>query len=215
MSLPSGPIATGSTVLWFLSSPTGQQVKRAAAGAEGFVLDHFSRAAVDDHLRNVADKLMIAFAERPPDSIFSDSLEVYGADWTPNLPEEFLKRRGYDLVARLPDLVSENPGQNALDVRHDWGQTLTELIDENYLKEIDVWAEAHHTRFRSQTYGDPAVTLSSNALVALPEGEGPQWRQFSYTRWATSASHLYGRPSPRPKRGHGCTRPRSAPPLWT
>ena len=194
MSLPSGPIATGSTVLWFLSSPTGQQVKRAAAGAEGFVLDHFSRAAVDDHLRNVADKLMIAFADRPPDSIFSDSLEVYGADWTPNLPEEFLKRRGYDLVARLPDLVSENPGQNALDVRHDWGQTLTELIDENYLKEIDVWAEAHHTRFRSQTYGDPAVTLSSNALVALPEGEGPQWRQFSYTRWATSASHLYGRP---------------------
>ena len=61
-------------------------------------------------------------------------------------------------------------------------------------RSINAWATAHHTRFRSQTYGDPAVSLSSNALVDLPEGEGPQWRQFSYTRWATSASHVYGRP---------------------
>ena len=38
------------------------------------------------------------------------------------------------------------------------------------------------------------MTLSSNALVDLPEGEGPQWRQFSFTRWATSAAHVYGRP---------------------
>jgi len=29
--------------------------------------------------------------------------------------------------------------------------------------------------------------------VALPEGEGPQWRALSSTRWATSASHLYNR----------------------
>ena len=29
---------------------------------------------------------------------------------------------------------------------------------------------------RSQTYGIPPVTLSSNALVDLPEGEGSQWR---------------------------------------
>ena len=28
----------------------------------------------------------------------------------------------------------------------------------------------------------------------MPEGEGPQWREFSFTRWATSASHLYSRP---------------------
>jgi len=79
-------------------------------------------------------------------------------------------------------------------LRHDWGVTLTELVNERYLTPINDWATAHHTRFRSQTYGEPAVSLSSNRLVALPEGEGPQWNSFSYTRWATSASHLYGRP---------------------
>ena len=182
------------SIMWFISSRTGQQVKRSAVDADGFVLDHFSRAAVDDHLHNVADKLIAAFGDHPPYSVFSDSLEVYGADWTPGLLHQFRQRRGYDLLPHLPDLFSANPTDSALAVRHDWGQTLTELIDENYLKPINDWAAAHHTLFRSQSYGDPAVSLSSNALVDLPEGEGPQWRQFSYTRWAASASHVYGRP---------------------
>lgn len=181
-------------VLWFISTRTGQQVKRSAVDADGFVLDHFSREAVDHHLHNVTDKLIAAFGDHPPYSVFSDSLEVYGADWTPGLLAQFRQRRGYDLLPHLPELFSASPTEEALAVRHDWGQTLTELIDENYLKPINAWAAAHHTLFRSQSYGDPAVSLSSNALVDLPEGEGPQWRQFSYTRWATSASHVYGRP---------------------
>ena len=194
--LPAGALPAGGdrTVLWFVSSRTGQQVKRAAVDADGFVLDHFSRQAVEDHLHDVADKLMTAFGNQPPYSVFSDSLEVYGSDWTPDLLEQFRRRRGYDLLPHLPELFSSAPDDEALAVRHDWGETLTELVDENYLKPINSWATAHHTLFRSQTYGDPAVSLSSNALVDLPEGEGPQWRQFSYTRWATSASHVFGRP---------------------
>ena len=194
LALPAGPDGGARTVLWFISSRTGQQVKRAAVDADGFVLDHFSREAVEDHLHQVADRLMTAFGDRPPYSVFSDSLEVYGSDWTPGFLDEFRNRRGYDLRPHLPELFASQPSEEALEVRHDWGQTLTELIDENYLKPINAWALAHHTLFRSQTYGDPAVSLASNALAALPEGEGPQWQRFSYTRWATSAAHVYGRP---------------------
>ena len=179
---------------WYIVSRTGQQVKRPAVDANGFVLDHFSHQAVADHLHDVADNLMATFGNEPPYSVFSDSLEVYGADWTPGFLQEFRKRRGYDLRPYLPDLFTPAPDAEALAVRHDWGMTLTELIDQNYLSQITTWAHAHHTLFRSQTYGSPAVSLSSNALVDLPEGEGPQWRQFSFTRWATSASHVYGRP---------------------
>jgi hypothetical protein len=185
--------AQPQVVVFYIASRTGQQVKRAAVDANGFVLDHFSRVAVDDHLRTVGDRLMQAFGDTPPYSVFSDSLEVYGADWTGDLLPEFQRRRGYDLTPHLPELVSGTDEESA-ELRHDWGLTLTELIDERYLTPINDWAIAHHTRFRSQTYGDPAVSLSSNNLVALPEGEGPQWNRFSYTRWATSASHLYGRP---------------------
>lgn len=180
--------------LFFISSRTGQQVKRPAVGAEGFVIDHFSAKAVQDHLKNVAQPLVQAFGQDPPYSVFSDSLEVYGADWTPELLTEFRTRRGYDLLPHLPELAAGSDEQ-AADLRYDWGRTLAELIDQNYLAAINTWAHAHHTEFRSQSYGIPAVTLSSNARVDLPEGEGSQWHgPFSFTRWATSASHLYGRP---------------------
>ncbi len=185
------PSAYPRTALIFVASHTGQIVKRAAVGAEGWVLDPFSRQAVADHLKAVGEPLVGAFGATPPYAIFSDSLEAYGADWTPDLPTEFQKRRGYDLLPHLPELVAG--GSSAAEkVRHDWGKTLTELVDENYLSQINSWAVARHTRFRSQTYGEPAVSLSSQRLVALPEGEGPRWRAFSTLRWASSANHLFG-----------------------
>ncbi len=180
-------------VLFFISSRTGQQVKRAAVNAEGFVLDHYDRTAIEHYLHVVGDRLLQAFGPNPPYAVFSDSLEVYGSDWTPGLLEEFQKRRGYDLTPLLPALI-EDIGPKTAEIRRDWGMTLTELAEERYLTPVREWAKAHGTRFRSQTYGIPPVILSSNALVDLPEGEGWHWRGFSTTRWASSASHLYGRP---------------------
>jgi hypothetical protein len=180
--------------LFFISSRTGQQVKRAGVGAEGFVLDHFSMEAIQNHLKTIADPLIAACGSNPPYSVFSDSLEVYEADWTPKMLDEFRTRRGYDLTPHLPEMVAGKTPE-AADLRYDWGRTLAELIDEHYLTPLNTWAREHHTKFRSQSYGPPAVTLSSNALVDLPEGEGSQWHGgFSFTRWATSASHVYGRP---------------------
>ncbi len=178
------------TAIFFIQSHTKQAVKRASVDAEGYVLDPFSHEAVAKHLDKVGRPLLSAFPNNPPYAIFSDSLEAYGADWTPNLPAEFKKRRGYDLIPHLPELLAG--GSVAADnVRHDYGKTLTELINENYLIQINGWALAHHTKFRSQTYGEPAVSFSSQNLVGLAEGEGPQWQAFSTLRWATSANHVF------------------------
>ncbi|MGP8246676.1 MAG: glycosyl hydrolase, partial [Bryobacteraceae bacterium] len=191
LTIPEGTAAHEG--LFFMASRTRQEVKRAAVGAEGPVLDHYSLAAIEDHLHFVGDRLMEAFGDHPPYAVFSDSLEVYGADWTGDFLAEFAKRRGYDLTPYLPALAGDM-GEKTRAIRHDWGLTLTELANEHYLTPIREWAAAHHTRFRSQTYGIPPVVLSSNALVDLPEGEGSAWRRFTPTRWASSASHLYGRP---------------------
>ena len=188
---PEAP--AGGTVLVFIASRTGQAVKRAAVGAEGPVLDHYSAAAIENHLKYVGDHLMQAFGAHPPYAVFSDSLEVYGGDWTGDFLTEFQKRRGYDLTPYLPALAGDM-GEITSSIRHDWGKTLTELVNEHYLTPLRQWAAAHGTRFRSQSYGIPPVNLSSNALADLPEGEGSAWRRFATTRWASSASHLYGRP---------------------
>jgi hypothetical protein len=180
-------------VLFFISSHTGQMVKRAAIGAEGFVLDHYDRAAVENYLKTVGDRLMQAFGPRPPYAIFCDSLEVYESDWTGDFLDEFRKRRGYDLRPHLPALVAD-VGPETTAIRHDWGETLTELLNERFIAPLRDWAHRNQTRFRFQGYGIPPATLSSNALADLPEGEGAQWKVLRASRWASSADHLYGRP---------------------
>jgi hypothetical protein len=177
--------------VFFVQSHTRQQVKRAAVGAEGYVYDPFSHEATAKHLEKVGEPLIKAFGATPPYAIFSDSLEAFGGDWTPKLPEEFKKRRGYDLIPYLPELVAGGTPE-AETVRHDYGKTLTELVDENYLKQIADWAAAHHTKFRSQTYHESAVSFSSQKIPQLAEGEGAQWRAFSTLRWASSSNHVFG-----------------------
>jgi hypothetical protein len=186
-----------STAIFFISSRTGMTVRRAAIGAEGFVLDHYDQHAIETHLHAVGDRLMEAFGDHPPYAVFSDSLENEGSDWTADFLDQFRRRRGYDLTPYLPALIADT-GPEAAAIRHDWGKTLTELANERYLAPLHAWAQQHNTRFRSQTYGTPPVTLFSNQYADLPEGEGKatllMWRQFSDTRWAASAGHLFGKP---------------------
>jgi hypothetical protein len=190
IELPTA-LADSRLLIFFIASRTGMMVKRPAVGAEGFVLDHLDYSAVEHHLKAVADPMMDALVDAPPYAVFSDSLEVYGADWTPNLQEEFKRRRGYDLISHLPALV-QDVGPETYDIRYDWGRTLTELLEQNYLQQIRTWSGEHHAKFRAQVYGPPAATLSGNEFVDLAEGEGANWRGFSPIRWAASANHFYG-----------------------
>jgi hypothetical protein len=180
-------------VLFFISSRTGMMVKRPAVGAEGFVLNHYDRAALDHYLTSVGDRLLSAFDAAPPDAVFCDSLEVYESDWTGDFLEAFKARRGYDLRPLLAALVLD-AGPATAAIRHDWGQTLTELLNERFMAPMQAWAGQHGTRFRIQGYGIPPATISSNAGVDLPEGEGSQWKTLRASRWAASIGHLYGRP---------------------
>lgn len=187
------PAPSPRTLTLYVAGRTGQQVKRPAVGGEGFVIDHVDAYAVAHHLAAVGDRLLTAFPkDAPPYAMFSDSLEAYGSSWTGDLPAIFHARRGYDLLDHLPALFEDGVESSA--VRYDWALTLSELVDERYLTPIDRWTKANGTRFRAQVYGYPPPTLSSNALVALPEGEGADWRRFTDTRWASSAAHLYARP---------------------
>ena len=189
--LPSN-LAGAHEVLFFISSRTGMMVKRPAVGSEGFVLDHYDRAAIDNYLKNVGDRLMQGFDEKPPYAIFCDSLEVFNSDWTGDFLEEFRKRRGYELKPYLPALITDMGPQTGA-IRQDWGQTLTELFNERFLVPMRDWSKRNRTLFRIQGYGLPPATISSNAFADLSEGEGSQWKTLRASRWAASANHLYGR----------------------
>ena len=160
---------------------------------KGSCLDHMNRAATDNYLKTVGDRLMQAFGSNPPYAIFCDSLEVYNSDWSSDFLEEFKKRRGYDLKPHLPALVNEM-GPQTKGLRRDWGMTLTELLNERFLAPMHDWSKRNRTLFRIQDYGVPSAAISSNAYADLPEGEGSQWKVVRASRWASSASHIYDRP---------------------
>ena len=194
----AGPIAlpAGSgprVVLFYFSSHSGQIVKRAALGAEGYVLDHFSRPAIETHLREAGDKLLGAAGPGGVYAIFCDSLEVYDADWTADLLEQFRARRGYDLRPLLP-IWERDAGDRSLEVRRDVGRTLSELYEERFLVPLKQWATRNNVLLRIQNYGEPPATISSSRHADLIDGEGWKYRELTSSRWASSASHLFGRP---------------------
>jgi alpha-L-rhamnosidase len=189
--LTMGPGAGPRVGLLAYARLTGQNVKRAAVGAEGPVLDHYSAAAVEAHLHAVGDPMLDAVPAELIGSVFCDSLEVYGADWTTRLPAEFARRRGYDILPVLYRLTVDGP--DAARVRADYHRTLAELYEENFVGGCQRWAASRGVPFRIQSYGTPPATISSYRYADLFEGEGWGWREITQTRWASSAAHLYGR----------------------
>lgn len=188
------PAATEAReLLAFYAGHTHQQVKRAAFGAEGPVLDHYNRAALERHLSVLGDSLLQAAGPGNVTTAFCDSLEVFGANWTPAMLAEFQRRRGYDLTPHLPDLV-EDHGAVTRAVRHDFGLTQTELLNEEFLQPFQQWCHRHGVKARVQAYGTPPAAVSSYRYVDFPEGEGRPWNQLSMNRWASSASHHFGNP---------------------
>lgn len=185
------PDGTGPRVVQIaVSRLTRQSIKRASSGAEGWALDHLSKAAALRHLAEVAEPLVAAAGPERIGTVFCDSLEVYEADWTPGLVEEFTARRGYDPLPQLWQLAfSKDSGRT---FRADYYRTLTELLEENFIAVVGDWARSKGLKFRIQSYGQPPATVSSYRHADAFEGEGWGWDIISACRWASSAGQIYG-----------------------
>lgn len=192
-------------------SRTRQKVKRAAPGGEGYVIDHFSKQAVNNYLKRFTD----AFAQTGtpyPHNFFNDSYEVYGANWTPTLFEEFKRRRGYALEEHLPELLGEK-SDSANQVLADYRETLSDLLLDNFTHTWVDWAHSHQVQIRNQAHGSPANLIDVYAAVDVPEIEGfglsdfgikglrtdsgftkKNYSDVSMLKYASSAAHITGKP---------------------
>lgn len=191
-------------------SRTRQQVKRAAPGGEGYVLDHFDRQAVADYLH----RFDVAFEQNGvpyPNSFFNDSYEVYKANWTPLMFEEFEKRRGYKLEDHLLELLGEKEDKDNK-VLSDYRETLSDLLLENFTEQWTAWAHKHGVKTRNQAHGSPANLIDIYSAVDIPEIEGFGLSEFgirglrkddgftrkndsdvSMLKYASSAAHINGK----------------------
>jgi hypothetical protein len=171
----------------------GKMVERAAPGGEGNVIDHFSAIA----LRRYLSRFDSAFKDTNLSKLrafFNDSYEVDdargAADWTPELFEEFLRRRGYDLREHLPALFGQASQEENERVLCDYRETISELVHDNFTTVWREWAATKGKIVRNQAHGSPANILDLYAAVDIPEMEGNDALRI---KMASSAGHVSGK----------------------
>lgn len=190
---------------------TGQKVKRAAPGGEGWVIDHFSKTAVKHYLERF-DRAFTESGVPYPKVFFNDSYEVYNADWTPTFFEDFYRLRGYRLEDHMPELLGDVEDKD-YKVLSDYRETLGDLLLSNFTEQWTAWAHSHGAKTRNQAHGSPANLIDNYAAVDIPEIEGFGLSEFgikglrvdsgkirhndsdySMMKYAASAAHIMGKP---------------------
>lgn len=133
---------------------------------------------------------------------FQDELnyELCIENWTPNMPEEFQKRKGYDVLPKLPALFCDF-GHETAKTRLDYAQVVTELAEERYFEPIYKWCAD-----RGLIYGSDNVGRGLNPTQYLDYFQVEKWftapgndapargSSFTQTKVSSSISHLYQRP---------------------
>ena len=196
-------------------APTRMQVKRAAPGGEGLVLDPYSTAALGRYLAPFT-RAFEGFPRGALRAQFHDSFEYYNASWTPSLPAKFQELNGYDIQAYAQELI----GRKMLDadtmsrVKGDYRRTLA-LLHLDYVNAWAAWSHAHAFIARDQAHGAPGNLLDLYAAVDIPETESYGMTKFPIPglradpadvnedpdpavnligRFASSAAHVSGKP---------------------
>ena len=185
-------IPDGKYVLYALVKIRGfMQVIQGAAGATGPVLNHYNENAVKKYLNKMGGAIQeqIGPLSTQIRSLFTDSLELEGANWCDDMSAEFEKRRGYDLLPYLPFVLYRiasmgntwfyDYGADYGDefkemirrIRYDFELTKAELLQERFVNSILEWCKQNKVQSRMQGYGRGYFPLEGTFRADIPECE--------------------------------------------
>lgn len=182
-------------LVFFVVQLHQNHVGKPSRNAEGLVIDHCSAAALNnfwaDMVKPITDLV-------PCNSLFCDSIEVEGHNWSPLLLNEFKKRRGYDLTPWIYALWGDM-GEDTKAIRYDYFLTMSELTLENFFTRFTELCHESKVSSRIQAHGTWGDILEAYGVADIPEGEtfGDQRKlkvNTIHRRLAVSAAYLYHRP---------------------
>lgn len=201
-------VPEGNHVLYFLVKITGfMAVMFGAPGASGPVLNHYNKSAVQKYLNKMSDAITPKIGRMGDKfrSVFTDSLELEGANWCDDMFEQFESRRKYSLKAYLPFILfktgrlgralDEKYGSVPADalketldrVRYDFEITKMELFQERFLDTFLSWCKQNGVKSRVQAYGREYHPSDSSMQIDIPECEtwmrsyiGQDLKDFDY-----------------------------------
>ncbi len=167
------------------------QVINGAPGATGPVLDHYNSEAVRKYLNRMSDTIEKRTGPLSDHirALFTDSMELEGANWSSGMREYFLKRNGYDILPYLPFLLFKTGSMgNVSDfrygvtlspdlerkinrIRYDFELTKAEMLRVNFTETYLGWCKNLGVKSRAQAYGRGLFPLESSFGYDIPEGE--------------------------------------------
>jgi len=200
--------AATDTLEW--DAPPGRwRIVRAAwvplkLGWVDFYLDPLSREAFDEHWAHVVQPILDAATPEERSAfkgVMCDSWEAGEVGWTQKFPEEFRRRRGYDVWPALAAKAgAEMSGRGRL--LRDFDETISELFAENhyaYQKEV---ANRHGLESEAeacgphQSMGDMRRMQGRCDLMTgefwMPCPHRPVPQQRFMLRDSATAAHVYG-----------------------
>ena len=192
----------------------GNAIKCVGSGPGGLEIDTMSAAAMDAHFAETGARLIAdagPLVGKTLQYFHIDSWELGQPTWTPQMREEFQRRRGYDPLLWLPAAVGRTVDGDAETHRflQDYRRTAADLVAANYygrLRELTLKGGLLGTHPES---GGPFFdhwidALQCEGINDVPMGEfwkrnsepdGPiTHRHNPSLKQAACAAHVYGKP---------------------
>ncbi|MFN8346927.1 MAG: glycosyl hydrolase [Spirosomataceae bacterium] len=205
----------GWIIIRFGYSLTGRQNHPASPEATGLEVDKLDKEAVRRYINTYLDMYKDAtgglMGAKGLHYMVLDSYEAGHMNWTKTFPEEFRKRRGYDLKGWVPVLTGRVV--KSLDVSEkflwDFRKTIGELIAENHYDVIgeelkkrgmERYTESHEG---GRIYLADGMDVKRNANIpmsamwtpgSLAGGSNEEVRSEADIRESASVANIYGKP---------------------
>jgi hypothetical protein len=190
------------TILRIGFTTTGTTNRPAPDGGTGLEIDKFSKEALDFHFNYFFGKyfdVMKPLAAKGKVAALIDSYETGLQNWTDNFPEEFRKRRGYDITPYMPAMMlGRIVGSADISQRFLWDvrKTQAELMNENYYAHFTELCHQHGM----QAYTEPYDNGNFDEMIAGSYADMPMaefWQGQANQRsikLVASVMHMNGKP---------------------
>jgi len=176
---------------------------------KGYAIDVLDAGALARYWNAVVEPLIADAgprAGRVLKYLHTDSWEVEPINWTPSLPAEFQKRRGYDLRPFLPVLAGRIIDSRSVSNRflHDFRKTIGDLTIDNHYRPFRDAAHRHGLQIHPESGGPHAVPIDAQRCLGfndVPMSEFWAWswrhrigdQNRFFVKQPAAAAHVYGR----------------------
>lgn len=186
----------------------GADISTSSGKWQGLVIDHMSRKHFnrywDTHVKPLLESI-------GPDAgttlryLQTDSWELGGINWTEDFRQEFLKRRGYDLLPFLPVVAGKIIDSRDASNRFlaDLRKTISDCIADNHYKVFREKAAAYGMGLQAESGGphagpfDGLKNLGHSEIMMgefwSPSPHRPRPENRFFVKQAASAAHIYNK----------------------